>query len=271
MWEAFEGKEGQLRMFSLEEADIFFKESALELDLMHHRNQMLIDQYTVMYLEDGNTSGGSDEVKTGKPRKKGVVNVIIEKIKAMLERIYTAICGFLDGIRMGSKNRLSADEYMASDEAQIRLSMDVDKVIAQVEEEHLQSRKIVQAISSGTKIPADAIAQFCDTVDETIRENKDTIVSTARPILRAAVVEGRTRHLTKIAEEKKGYIKKTQACIDAINKRHDVDPKDLNALERFVTYLGKSANKAMDTYTRINSELIHSKVVVDKKMAKKKK
>ena len=249
--------------------EIYFKESTIEFDLMHHKNQSLIDLYSQeLFLE----------AAEGAPAKesKGVFQKIIDGIQAALKRIGDIIDGFMNAIRENKGNHLTPEEYMNSTAGKEALALDIALMRKDVDEEYLQMRKIVQKLSSATGLPAEDIAKFSDSVNEKVYNNRYKIKAGAKTAVRMTEVFALQKVLVEHMDEATQYKKKAEKTLADIEAREkalrgvakDLTGKDLSLLDRFVNSLGHTIGKWAHMYTTIAGPMKKTKKTYNKNLKK---
>lgn len=200
------------------EAEIYFKESALESALLDHKVRTEIDLYEqIVFLE------GADS-----PKAKSFPNRILSAIKLILDKIGKIISGFLDAIKSSSDNRLTVDEYMQSETHEKEVAVNLQKMIDDCEEEYLAMRKCVQSISKATGIDPKAVAAFADMLDAHAYENRYKIEGVVKAGSTFALKRTLRHTLVKNMENTKKFQKQIE---DSIQKIKDTDLK-FDAMEK---------------------------------------
>lgn len=160
------------------------KKYFMEFEIMQKRfeHEMLSDE--AMYFE------AEEEENTAK--KEGVLSAIVRKIKEFIASLKQKISGFFTALGNSVGTHVTAEMYIQSGAAEVRMQNDIAEISKQIDEEILAERKGVQAIagaikkfSSKTGIPADqiidakAIAGVVDKVNNFVEKDGGKMLSAA--------------------------------------------------------------------------------------------
>ena len=83
-----------------------------------------------------------------------IIDTIVNFINSFIEMIENAF---------SNKKHITGDDFINSKTGQLAFNADAKKIQAQIDDEVLKGRKIIQAISSKTGIDDKTVAEFCDT------------------------------------------------------------------------------------------------------------
>ena len=208
------------------EAEIAYCETAIEFGVLNHQALIAIDTYEqCLYVEDGNTEA-----------TEGVFQKMKKAILDILDKIDSVIRGFLDGIKLGSKNRLTVDKYMSSETAQLNIQKDIIEIHKAIDAEFMEMRKVVKVISNVSGFDPNDVAKKCDEITERIRANKDKIKDGAKGLVKAAAIYKISEDANKKIEESWGWEKKTKELLNRM------DTNDKHKTERY-----RAFNKVAET------------------------
>lgn len=240
------------------ESELLFCETALEGDLMFHQNCQLINQYEIIYLEDGDEG-----------QKDGVISSIVAGIKKMLDKIRTLIDGIIDSVKMGSKKRLTADAYMASETGQLALEADIVAMKKAVDEEYLSARTVVKMIANITHEDPKQVASMCDKINQRLTDNRHKFVGAAGGLVRAGAAIALSKDSINKCEEIKEMAIMTDKSVENLKKNtgQKIKPEVYNSINKFTHTLYKLSND----YSYISDAVEKSIAKSDKKHAKQAK
>ena len=91
------------------------------------------------------------------------------KFSEAVHKIISAISNFINSFiemvenAFSNKEHITGDDFVNSKTGQLAFNADAKKIQAQIDDEVLKGRKIIQAISSKTGIDDKTVAEFCDT------------------------------------------------------------------------------------------------------------
>ena len=240
------------------EAEIAYCETAIQLGVLNHQALLAIDTYEqCLYLEDGN----SEAVE-------GVFQKMKKAVLDILDKIDSIIRGFLDGIKGGSDNRLTADKYFTSETGKINLNKDILEMQKTVDEEFLEMRKVVKMISNTTGFDPEKVGKACDKINEKLHENRHKLKAGATAAVESAIVYKKVKSNTSKIKELDVWRKETY---DSIERMSRYGHKNSKEEPKKVTPMMKAFNKVAVTIGNLVDECVYISNDVTKAMSKVKK
>lgn len=153
-----------------------------ELDILYYKyeieSEKLNDELyfeTFYFQESENDEKSNPSVK----RSSGKIMSIITRICESVSRLITDIIEMFSNI-FTKKKDLDIDTYIKSNTGSIELDTDLQQVQQQVNAEVRQGRKLIQAISKGTKINDETVEKYVDKATEGIHKHGKTMFTSAK-------------------------------------------------------------------------------------------
>jgi hypothetical protein len=139
------------------EAYIMYAETDLDIDRAVHDfcNESAILSLSIFTEAD-------EEVVKGAEKTSG--NKFLDLINRIVQATKRVVTNFITAVRdtFGFRENITAEEYFQSSNAIIRFDEDTRKINAEIHEELLKGRKMIQLVSKGTHIDDHLIAAFVD-------------------------------------------------------------------------------------------------------------
>lgn len=228
------------------EAEIAYCETAIEFGVLNHHALIAIDTYEqCLYVEDGNTEA-----------TEGVFQKMKKAILDILDKIDSVIRGFLDGIKSGSKNRLTADKYMSSATAQINLNTDIIEMQKVVDAQFLEMRKVVKMISNVSGFDPDVVANTCDNINEKLHDNRNKIKDGAAGLVKTASALAISDAAIKHIEECNGWKEKTRESVERMSRRGKIPPEKQTGMMKALNKASQTLGNLVNSYTYITNGVI---------------
>ena len=176
--------------------EVYFRESAINSKKCINN---IID-IECMFYEDG------DENR----ENSGILSNVINAIKKFISNIKKRISNFLTVIKNSFGGKLTAEVYMSSNAANVRISEDVEKITKDIEDKILSERKGVQMISkaikklgSATNLPIDSIIDQ-RMIGKVIDDTNSFIAHNGGKVIAAAAAAAIGNRLEKSMADSKG-------------------------------------------------------------------
>lgn len=158
-------------------------------------------------------------------KKKSFISNAIEKIMDILKKIKEYISSFLVGLG----NKITENEYLSSETAQIRFNSDVQYIYDFLDKKYLEARPIVKKISKLTGKNAEDVASFCDSVTNFVAKKGKTVLKVGVILFLANKIKKKTEGLLHLSNE-------TEGAINQI-KGKNIAGQNLSLLSRFANSL----------------------------------
>lgn len=230
--------------YAIEDDLDYMQESALEIQMIEHQIQTMMDCYLCQsYMEDGESAEGEGS------KSKNVLAAIGQKITSLIQAIKRAIAGFLDSVKQGSSKRASVDDLLNSDTVKHQFEEDIIQMKADIDAERANARKIVRAISSKTGIPATDIANFCDDMEKKVHDNRYKIGKVAKGVVTLGVANKIANQSLEDAEDYKKMVNELEGL--KLDRKNNLDYKELNLINKFIINLNSGINKSFRLFNTI--------------------
>lgn len=133
-------------------------------------------------------------VNTGKKRN------AIQKICAYIVNLITDVISTFKNIFTPGKDHINVESYIKSAKGSIELENDIMRVQQQVDEEVRKGRKLVQAISKGTKVDDAVVEKYMDDAAKGIKKYGRTTIATAASYLQFQKATGNLENLKELTK-----------------------------------------------------------------------
>lgn len=184
------------------ETEIFMRENVIELDECQNDIIDGLNMYQESVLFESEDSDKSD----------GILLKICEKIGKMINKIKDFISSFFKSIGMNMGDKLTAEDYISSETAKVRLDADYAKICDDIDHEIAESHKIVSKLAKLMGIDPVVMKRMTDKGQKAFKTTAPVILSTA-----AAVIVG-----NKI---KKSILKNDKVVDDIDKARKGIERK----------------------------------------------
>lgn len=224
-----------------DETEISFCEDALEIDILNHKTLNVLGIYEQeMYTEDGDESVSD-----------GVFAKLKSAILTLLEKIGNIVSGFLDGMKVFSKNRITYDDYINSETGQLRLSTDLFDIQKKLDVEYAKMRPIVSKIANMSGSDILEVEKTCDAVTAHVHTYGKMYGKTAVSLVSAAAVNKLSNHIVNQMEDVQKWRSETEASLKRMQRK--TSPEKMKVTQKAVKAMGDLAtayknigNKAMN-------------------------
>lgn len=222
------------------EAEIEYCESELECAVLCHNALNAYALYEQqMYLE---AKSDDDDVEEN-AKSEGAFQKLKNAILTILEKINNIIKGFLDSFSVFSKNRLTADKYMDSDTAKIRLSTDIVAMKKNVDRSYLEMRPVISKISSITGKDLEVVAKKCDAATMFLENNRAKLRKGAVKLVQISVIEKVSNDTVNKMQDVQKLRAKTEESAKRMNRGGIFGSAKLDALFSSSKLLSTIANQ----------------------------
>lgn len=227
-----------------DEAEISFCEDTLELNVLNHKALNILGIYEQeMYVEDGEGSSSSD----------GVFQKLQSAILSILGKIGNIVTGFLDGMKVFSKNRITYGDYINSETGQIRLSDDLFAIQKKLDDEYRRMRPVISKIAQMTDSDIEQVEKICDTVTENIHNYGRIYGSMAVQIVEARAINELSNHIVDQMKDVQQWRAETEASIKRMQR--ETSPKKMKTTQKAVKTMGDLATAYKDLGNRAKNAL----------------
>ena len=184
-------------------------------------------QNSVTFLE-------SDAEPSGSPKAnksfKNFINSIVSKIMKVISDVKDKITSIFNG-----SNKLTLDEYLDSETGELALKYDIVRIQQNAEAEVRKGRKLVQAISRGTKVDDRVVEAFLDGGANLIDSNPGV----GRTVIKATTASVVFNKCSKSLDGMKRDIDATRReCLKELGKEKE------GVISRIFTKMGKITSEA---------------------------
>lgn len=163
------------------DADISLKE--FEVDMLKINDEYMRE--SSLLLISGNLIL---EGEGAEPQTKGFFSKAVDKIVSAVSRLITSFIEMIGDI-FGNKKNITTADFIDSDTGKVTLNHDVTKINQDINKELLKGRKMIQAISRGTKIPDETVASFVDSSADFINKYGKVVLGVgATMVLKNAIL-----------------------------------------------------------------------------------
>lgn len=237
-----------------DEFEISFCEDALELNVSSHNVLNILGIYEQAIFEDGEES----------PSSNGVFEKLKSAILSLLDKIGGIVSGFLESMRVFSKDRITYDDYKNSETGQIQLSCDLIAMQKDIDAEYQRMRPIVSKIANITGKDIDKVERICDKVTENLHENRKRYARDITKVVSAAAVNKISENVVSKMDDVKEWRDKTKESVDRMKR--DTSPALIRAYHDCIRCMGDIANFYKELGIKAKKALLR----VDKKRKERK-
>lgn len=235
------------------DSEIEYCENKLEFDILNHKASFAVSIYEQqMYLEDG----ASDD---------GVFEKMKKAILAILDKVDSLIRGFFDSFKIFSDNRLTADKYMNSETAEVRLDADLFEMEKRVDKAYLEARPVIKKISTATGAELEKVAKKCDDITDFVNNNGSKIVDTGVNVVSTVAVDKLVNKCASQMDDVKQWKKLTEESVARMDAKKD---KDAVPRAKATKSAARMISSIANAYTNIGNRAVRSLNKQNKKSKK---
>lgn len=247
--------------------EILARENALEIDIIQHA---IMEDFNI-YTETCMFESAESEDKSD-----GILTKIVDNMKKAIKKIIEFVQGIFTSMKMGVGDQLSVSDYMKSDTAKIRLTNYALAIQKELEDEILEGRKLVKAISSKAGFDPHIVASFVDKAQNFVMDQGTTILSTGAAVVLANKISNSILNGNKLLKKNQELAeqieaeKKKQSDIKTDKLKNDGHSK-LAALNSLNNVISSTMRKATGVWSSLNRELDKYKVTKNDREKRKRR
>lgn len=175
-------------------------------------------------------------------------NIFTRFIGRICESIIKLFNNFITSVKnlFKRQNHITIDDFINSDVGKIKISKDVEKINAEIDDEIIKGSKLVQSISRGTRVDDHTVNKFLDKVSLLLRSNKDVIITNT-------VANAVVKSSEKKAEKNKKIISDLNEEIT--KNKEDIDEESKITIQKIMNGLQSLSAEYISNYSEIISQL----------------